>query len=306
LILIEMIARVIKHQIRERLRNQTKLWHLPLEHSCRKEVISFLNLIFGTHEESERYFNTTIYQKLFSNFNAFPVTEPQPSAYPDGNLKALCKDNLCLLFRLVQQMTSLCFSENALKEFSTDPSVFKFKKPFHPTELEEIGVHTRHINIVALAQGYILKHTARSKSNSAHSSRLCKLALEKFQQALEDNPNDKRVLCELADTCTILHDVKNADLYYKRAIDIDPSDANSLFKYAVFLEEKMENKESEAEEYYLRTLETNPVHDHCLQRYGHFLESRGTPDEAEAFFIRASEIRSLRKAPEAQSASIFS
>ena len=85
----------------------------------------------------------------------------------------------------------------------------------------------------------------------------------------------------------------NANSYYKRAIDADPSDANTLFKYAVFLEESMD-KLNEAEEYYLRTLEADVRHDHCMQRYGHFLEAQGQPDDAENFFIRASQIRACR------------
>jgi len=87
--------------------------------------------------------------------------------------------------------------------------------------------------------------------------------------------------------------MQNANTYYLRAIDADPADANTLFKYAVFLEESMK-KLSEAEEYYLRTLEADVRHDHCMQRYGHFLEAQGYPDEAEDFFIRASQIRACR------------
>ena len=288
LFLVEMIARIIKHNIRELMRNQLKKWHIPLEHACRQTVIDHLNVIFGCHDESEQYFRTNILNKLFANFS-FKLLHPE-----EGNqLKATLEgEDLCLLFRLVQKMTALRFTENAMKEFSSDPNVYKFKKPFHNTELEEIDVCIRHLNIVALAQGYVLKMSARAKPGTENSIRLCKLAFEKFKLALQDNPNDKRVLCELADVCTILRDMEKADEYYQRAIRVDPSDASSLFKYAVFLEDS--HRMDSAEDYYLRTLENNPSHDHCLQRYGHFLEGQGKPDSAEEFFIRASEIRSLR------------
>merc|ERR1712137_911238 len=132
------------------------------------------------------------------------------------------------------------------------------------TELIEIGVRIRHLNIVALAQGYVLKVSARNHSSVENTTRLCKLALEKFTQALEDNPGDKRALSELADTCSILGRYDDAREYYLRAISSDLTDSNSYFRFAVFLEDK-QKKYEEAEEYYLRTLELNPKHDHCLQ-----------------------------------------
>jgi len=207
----------------------------------------------------------------------------------------LSDNDMCSLFSLVRKMTSLKFPSSALKEFSSDPSIFRYTSPFHNTELTEIGVRIRHLNIVALAQGYVLKIGARSNYSVSveNTSRLCKLAIVKFKQALEDNPGDKRALSELADTSSILGDYQQAREYYLRSITADPTDSNTLFRYAVFLEDKM-HLMLEAEEFYLRTLEVNPQHDHCLQRYGHFLECQGNPDSAEEFFIRASEIRRQR------------
>merc|ERR1712137_288158 len=285
-----MIARVIKHNIHELMREQMKKWKLPLEHHCRQTVIDYLNLIFGFSEESIEHFDKVLGPKISANFvGAFGPRERKSSLK-----QMLTPNDLWALFTIVQEMTALRFSRSTLNEFSHDPSIFAFKSPFHNTELAELGVRIRHLNIVALAQGYMLKDSARSHSSvsAENTIRLCKLAIEKFKQALEDNPGDKRALNELADTCVILGDHEEARDYYLRAITADPLDSNTLFRFAVFLEGI--NSFQEAEEYYLRTLEVNPKHDHCLQRYGHFLECQGNPDAAEEFYFRASEIRGMR------------
>jgi len=286
---IYMVARVVKHQIRGKMREQMKKWKLPLEHTCRHQVISYLNLVFGSSEESDEHFDSVIAPRLGESF----VGALQPEEQKCPLKKMFGPPDLCALFSFVQDMTALHFSSTAVKEFSTDCSIYQYPTPFHLTELLEIGVRVRHLNIVALAQGYVLKNNARSKSSAENTTRLCELAITKFKQALQDNPGDKRALSELADTCAILGDNISAREYYLRAIAADPVDVNTLFRYAVFLEDKMQLM-PDAEEFYLRTLEINPRHDHCMQRYGHFLEHQGDPDEAEKFFIRASEVRGAR------------
>ena len=285
MILVEMVARIIKHELRSKMRQQMRELKLPLEHSCREMVIDHLNLVFGKTPESEEHFNHSIKEHLLRNFEE-ALTEKEK----ESPLKGLLTGKKRELFIQVQQMTNLIFTSSAQNEFANKENAFEFENPFHVTDLDEIGVRVRHLNIVALAQGYVLKNQARKcQLDEKNSERLCKLALEKFKQALSDNPGDIRALRELADASNILGDKEAADMYYKRATTIS-NDANTLFKYAVFLEEN--RKIQEAEEYYLLTLEKDLKHDHCFQRYGHFLENQGNPESAEQFFIRASEIRS--------------
>ena len=262
-----------------------------MEHQCRKTIIDILNLIFGNSPKSEEYFEE-IKTRLLSNYD---------KALSDDEMKKPLKTLLRpkdfnQLLASIQNNCSLKFVRNSKIDFSTT-ELLSQTNPFHLSDLQMIGVRIRQLNIMALAEGYVLKSQAKENEASTTSDfkviteniRLCKLALGRFKDALADNPADKVALRELADTSTLLGDMKTADEYYIRAINSDPSDVNTIFKYAVFLEENQRMKK--AEEYYLRTLEISPNHDHCLQRYGHFLESQNNPDEAEKFFIRASEIR---------------
>ena len=42
----------------------------------------------------------------------------------------LSDEDLCSLFVLVQEMAALRFPLSALKEFSSDPGIYKYKSPF--------------------------------------------------------------------------------------------------------------------------------------------------------------------------------
>jgi len=292
LLLVEMIARVQKHHLRHQMRSLMRELKLPLEHKYRALVVQHFNLVFENSNESLEYWQSTIKSQLFQYYTmALSSTENHSGTQLK---RMLTDDDMTLLFRRLIKMTHIRFTPKAEEEFSTNGKAFNTTQPFDVTYLEELCVSVRHMNIVALAQGYVLKSKARERNGGLDKSRLCRMAIEKFKEALSDNPGDKRVLRELADSADIIGDTTLANEYYRRAISADHKDANTLFKYAVFLEESMKDKKG-AEEFYLRALEHNPRHDHCLQRYGDFLESLGNFDGAEEFYIRAAECRQNTK-----------
>jgi len=81
--------------------------------------------------------------------------------------------------------------------------------------------------------------------------------------------------------------VRRAEDYLLRAIELDPTDVQSLFSYAGFLEGV--GRLTEAEEYYLKTLEINPNFVAALRHYGQLLEQRGEYQLAERLFLRSVE-----------------
>ena len=264
-----------------------------MDHAIREVVVEKLNLIFGSSRESEKYFDGMIKPRLLSSYPSALTDEEKLSP-----LKRLLKGKKDFnnLFNIVQRVCLLEFSESSKNMFSKIENSFQMENPFHLSDLERVAVRVRHMNIIALALGYVLKNQARElkqEGSTVASARLCKLAIEKFKVALSDYPSDKRALREMADTLLLLGE-KNSDLiaeeYYIKALQVDAKDVNTMFKYAVFLEER--DRFKEAEDYYLKALEIDPFNDHCLQRYGHFLEAEGNLDAAEALFISASEARS--------------
>jgi tetratricopeptide (TPR) repeat protein len=289
LLLVEMVARVQKHQLRHLMRQLMKDLKLPLEHKYRTLVVQHFNLTFENSNESLDYWDTSIKPLLFRYFSA--ALQEHERNVPLKRM--LTDDDMTMLFRRLVKMTHIRFARRAEKEFSHNGKAFQSTQPFDVTYIEELCVSVRHMNIVALAQGYVLKSKARDKHGGLDKDRLCRMAIEKFQEALSDHPGDKRVLRELADSADIIGDSVLANDYYRRAIAADPKDANTLFKYAVFLENKKDY--AGAEEFYLLALEHNPRHDHCLQRYGYFLDHQGNNDRAEEFYVCAAECRQNAK-----------
>jgi hypothetical protein len=64
LVFIEMLARVIKNDLRQRLRERMKKVKKPLEEPYRRLVIEFLNIVFGTTPESVEYWDNQLLHAL--------------------------------------------------------------------------------------------------------------------------------------------------------------------------------------------------------------------------------------------------
>eukprot|EP01103_Thecamoeba_quadrilineata_P014362 TRINITY_DN4268_c0_g1_i1.p1 TRINITY_DN4268_c0_g1~~TRINITY_DN4268_c0_g1_i1.p1 ORF type:complete len:1004 (+),score=207.99 TRINITY_DN4268_c0_g1_i1:8-3019(+) len=297
---IEMVARVVKQTLRERIRETMRSLQQPLEQPCRRVIIQTLNLVFGTSEESDKYWSEAIRTNLQKAYSSGLSQEEEQSGR--ALKRNLLANHHCLLFRRLLVLSHLKFYHTSLVEFSNNSHSFQCNHPFDETDLEEIEVGIRYSNIMALAQGYVLKHkgiyrddppqgtiTQQQQHNDENSKRLLRLAINRFEEALRCSPGDKRTLREIADAAHHLGDIETAVTYFRKAIEADPKDSNTFFKFAVFMEET--ERFLEAEDLYLKTLEINPTHDHCLQRYGYFLELQGITDLAEELYIRASECR---------------
>jgi hypothetical protein len=68
IILIEILARVIKNNLRLKLRLKMQSLKRPLEEPYRRLVIKYLNLIFGDSAASEAYWNDHLKLDMKRNF----------------------------------------------------------------------------------------------------------------------------------------------------------------------------------------------------------------------------------------------
>jgi len=180
--------------------------------------------------------------------------------------------------------------------------------PFQTEDLQTIGQRVKHINIIDYAQGYIDKERGRYyfRKESEVSKKSFKRSLERFQKALESNPDDKEILCNCAELITIIYGygdahhnkiavgpdtawVQDVYSYLQRALRVDSKSPRTLFQYAQFLR-YWRNEMDLAEEYYLRALELNPNYMSCLREYGNMLSIiRGDLETAKKFYERAKK-----------------
>jgi len=237
---------------------------------------------------ADDYWNSLIKGQIMDRFEY--GLAPEEINKPFGMRSVLKGTDVCFLFSTVQKMLGFKFFDRVNEIFSHDPKTFDIPNPFDETDLEELGEKVKSIDIVDVAQAYVLKSKAKSNS-AAHPTRLLKLAAELLEDVLHVDPSNLFALIHMADCLKELGDNKRAEIYYRRAIRIDPEDVNLLRYYAVFLEQI--NKYSEAEDYYIQALELEPNHAYTLQKYGEFLDNcLKNSALAEKFYFLASAARS--------------
>ena len=191
--------------------------------------------------------------------------------------------------------------------------------PFKSVDFEELGMRVKHMNIVSYAKGflYLTQGLAARALDPKAAVRLLMLSVKHFEESLAANTSSKTTLraCakallyydeeeqrmksqkhnnktrgESSDTSTSTETVAiaQADLYFRRAILADPSDAESLFCYAAFLDRI--GKKDRAESYYREALRADPSHVEANKGYGDYLNEIGRSVEAEAHYLVARDV----------------
>lgn len=304
IILLEITARCLKNTIRWKFRTKMREIGLPMEEPYRRLLINQMNLFFGATKNSDRYWDEMLKSDVQTNF---PESLSPEEESPEFHLKLrknseIDTEFLYCLFTKITQMMGMKFAFGPSRE-----SNFLNPEPFDDTDLETIGEHVKHMNIISHAQGYFyhVKGLANRVGDLDVARNFYEIAIEKFSEALNSDPNNKEILLSMALTWTLMIEdtylhtpnarferndpkVKKAEEYSLRAIFAEPKyDSFSLFRYAQFLEKC--GRYDDAQDYYLMALEADSDNAGCLHCYGVLLSSRGYEEEAEKFFRRASQ-----------------
>lgn len=291
-LMVEMISRTVKHILRKKMRSLMKRLKAPISSPFRTLVVTILNLVFGSSPEATAFWNERLKPQLVFYFPSCLSREERRETFNFRDV--LPGHDLPKLFLAIVKQSTLKFRPRCAQDFTQDPHLFNHPQPFDDTDLEEIGVAVHHMNIMTLAQGYVLKNKGRQchLHSGASEARLYRLAMEKFEEALLSNASDLKALRELADTAYLLKNNDLASEYYQRLLEANPHDALTLFKYATFLEAT--GALEDAEECYLQSLEVDPLNDHCLQKYANFLDKSKRFQDGEIFHERAAHCRKMR------------
>lgn len=278
-LLIEMIARSIKHEINCRLRTKLKELRIALQRPLICHIVDYLNLVFGQSKESSVYWNTILKDKINLNYpHALSKSELDSNFDLKSHIDTF--EDICLLLKIVSRFNLFKWSSLAEKEFTTNRLAFTYNKPIDETDIEDLCVHTKHIGLVSTSMGLYLKDKALMKTG-ANSTRLYEAAIEKFEEALLCSA-DKITMREIAHVYELLNMNTIAEKYYKDAIDTDTKDGINHFRYALFLDRN--NRLEDADQYYLKSLELRPDDVVILKCYGEFLYRHNHKEEASKFF----------------------
>lgn len=311
-LLVEIFARVIKNLLKLLLREKMKALRIPLEEPYRRIVVDYLNLLFGESEKSDLYWNTVIRRSTVTNFpDALSLEEQQENFYIKPMLTNFSSpdcDGKYLLFCRIAAMSGLQISPALQKDLYERPNSWapRGDEPFDDADLTAIEVRVKHMGIINHTQGFLyLTKAIQKQTEPATSERLLRLALAKFQEALETDVRNPDILCNIALVslklleCTTARltadvldendpEVQAIEGFFLRAVHEAPKDSKILskvlFHYANFLD-RMARVE-EAEDYYLKALECDPTNDAALLEYGNFLQGRGMFELAEQYYAK--------------------
>jgi hypothetical protein len=297
-LLVEMCARLVKNDIKFRLRERMKQTQVPLEQPYRRDVVEYLNTVLASNEASRDFWNLELRRKLERKFGAASLNADEQR----GELKWYVthfrdwrNDGLLLLLDRVVELTGI---KLRLAELNSAPNAWLSRgdDPLDETDLIEFGVRVKFGSLVERAEAMFYKSKALLTQNSdlPKAVRFFRLALERFVDALHTDPDNADLLCQAAETHLKLYELSGKDArglayatydandprimqvkaLYERAIDSPQSDASSFCQFAMFLERLGASWHDAAEEYYLRSLEAEPNSLVSLQEYAAFLSER--------------------------------
>mmetsp|Transcript_45725 Transcript_45725/g.115084 ORF Transcript_45725/g.115084 Transcript_45725/m.115084 type:complete len:937 (+) Transcript_45725:35-2845(+) len=324
LLIAEAIARVIKNFIRAQLRQKMKKFRQPLEAAYRNQVVSYMNLVFGSSPDSESHWNNAIKPELALRFSVgSPWTDASynlRNVFTDLNTPDL--DPRFLIFVRVRALTGLRFSQIAMQKFekirAASLNVYDTVQPFDGTDVEEVGERVKHMGIVNEAQGtfyYYKGLAAKARGDVAGATHFYLLSIQKYEEALNSNPNNKNILRNVGLAWSKMIELQKVgsrstggegvkfnvsdpqvietDRYFIRSIAADDRDPYTLYSYAKFLWRcsRMER----AKDFFLRALSMDANYVACLRDYGHFLMEQGKADVAEKFIMTADQIEEAQR-----------
>jgi len=276
----------------------------------RRLVIDYLNLVFGNHNLSDKYWNGWLKKDLIVNFTDALTPEEEAEEFDLKprkrfvNTLIVDQDFMAFLFDRVRKMMNMRFSSRLFN--------FNLQQPFDDTDLESIGERVKHMNIVAHAEGffYHMKGLTNRVEDPLNAQRFYEIAIEKFEEALDSNPNNKEILLSIALTYILMIEeenkakakpsayldpndprVKKAEEYSLRAIAAEPKYGNAnmfthsytMMKAKDALSYSIERKGSNNANFNLY------VDSFSLFRYAQFLERCGNLETAEDYYLQALE-----------------
>lgn len=136
-----------------------------LEHPYKAVVVNYLNLLLGKSPSSTEYCSSELKTSLHRHFPYSLSPEETDIVFPLMSL--ISGQDKCNLFKIIIRICGLHFAARSLEEFSVNPQSFEYQKPFDTTDLLEIPERVKHMNIVAVAQGYVLKKKAEELKTSS-------------------------------------------------------------------------------------------------------------------------------------------
>ena len=326
LLLVEIIARIVKNRLRQLMRKKLEKVKAPLEAPFNILIINHLNGLFSgdraqvfLKEKSNQYWEKHIPAQLHP---LFKINDERAKKL--GNLKDRISKikfdqktigKYVLLHRIIDMM-GLKFTNDILEEIEKNAEIFELNQIFEYTNLKDIGVRVKHMNIIETIQAemfltYYL-HRGKLQVSDKEALRHYEKALEAIEEEVKKRPNDLLLVIKFANIINRvekaqyrikkqkkkiqlfeeLPQLKRANNYYEQVIQKNPTETSFLTEYAQYL--NFWEQFSKAEIIFLNSLEIDPNQTEALNGFASLLKDT-FPKYCGHFKARADNINSQQE-----------
>ena len=295
IILIEMIARTVKWDLRNVLRQTTtnSILEVPSSFMHKKNIVTYLNAVFGGGESSVKHWEQIIIPSLLVRFKS--ALTPSELANIHTLRNYILSELSGQFFKRIDEICGIEFTIEVITEFSgSNASIFfANSEPFDEIHLKEFQPRVKQLTVVEQTHGLFLYTRSKRVNDEYFKKQMLKQSLSSFEKALECNPSDTISLLYCAKICARLKDDR-ARTFFDFAEQSTTSNSSVIFSYARFLH-KIQDYEM-AEKMYLQTLRQEPKHYRCLYYYSELLVETG--DEKDDTLIKSLLAIILNSGPE--------
>jgi Translation initiation factor eIF3 subunit 135 len=294
ILLIEACARVLKSDMRQRLRARMQELKLPAEVPYRKAVTELLNLVMGEDEHSVAYWTTVMLPCLRDRFGFLysggaDTATAEGAADPHGYARALAMEVGALrrsvfaadphgitgavrLFQRFREMTGVALSMEAIQRIvCLDQQRRTTALLFTDVDVLEIGERVKHMNIVENAEGRFFQYRGiryQQQGKRELAQDMFVKAVLKFEEALSSDPNNSDTLF----SCAAAR-LKLLELAYPPVAGAVNVSAPNLPRHSVDV--------LQTDQYFQRALDTSATSPACICSYAEFLIKCGRLRAAE-------------------------
>ena len=187
-LLLEMVVRVIKNQLRAKMREEMRNTAGLSQALFKKAVIDSFNLVLGTHVKRSRAYweqlRRDLCTKFYSHFTGrHGLTAAEETGPIDAFRRSLSR--VQDIFARVSQLVGVKLQKRTLKELQDDWKSFEFVE----SDVETVYAKTRAMDIIDFFEGMAVAKTAQRKTGR-EKLRLLDIGSQKFSICVSSTPSN--------------------------------------------------------------------------------------------------------------------
>lgn len=288
-ILIEMVARCMKVNLRKRWRSHTVKYPAAEDESYKRVTVRHLNQVLGRSDQTSLYWTFELLPQVMSKFEGALTQDEQTEL--GKSVSSDCVMKLEIAKRL-EQLCGIEYSTKLLDKFDNDPEWFLQEYPIPELHVVRVNPVIKTTNTIPFMEGLLLLHSPGLESSSSAKAAadrfwVLKGAAKKFKESLSSVPGGRAEILALASVqyerasagLPIAQSVRVLDnaqhtLEYLLKVYADDPVAFVLYADVVHLSGRMRNNVNilqTAVTYYKKHIESQPNDPHALFQCGQCL-----------------------------------